>query len=544
MILGLDGATFHFISPMIEQGKLPTLAALKERGASGVLNSIFPPHTAAAWTTVMTGELPGAHGIFNFYGLDPSRYSRRTGPVTSEHTKGKTFFDLAGAQGMKVASIHVPMTWPAWQVNGVMFSGYPSPLGSPACAYPRSLAERFPTLNAISYTDAPEKRLKFALDHITEQTDVCETILREESPDLFMTVYQESDLAHHYLYRYYDSRSPAYTEEEHRRYGDYIHRNYAALDAALARLLAYAGPETTVFVLSDHGGTLSGPTAFHLNAWLAEKGLLTKRPERLSLTKAAYGVAKKMPDTVRAPLTKLAKRAGFNKALDSIYEVHEGAGLIDPAQTKAYRFTVCTQIEGIVLNVAGRQPEGIVQPGEEYEQLRDTLMADLRALRTPDTNEPLIYQMYKREEIFPGPYLDSLPDIILRLHPMYQVGGNFDGPLFKRLEPADLRGAWSGWHDDYGILYAAGPSIPAGQTIEDGQLVNIAPTVLRALGLAAPEWMAGKVQDGIFAEDTKETLVEVSDVPVLPSGAEDEEHTVTEEEEESIKERLRNLGYL
>lgn len=182
MILGLDGATFRFIRPLVAEGRLPTLAALMERGVSAPLESIYPPHTSAAWPTCFTGQTPGHHGAFNFYELELTKYSRRGPPTLSTARQGKTTFDVASRAGLKVAAIHVPMTFPAWKINGVMFSGYPAPAGSVACAYPRELAARFGDLTGATWTLNPEKRLAWSRQHIARQTEICEQVLTEISP--------------------------------------------------------------------------------------------------------------------------------------------------------------------------------------------------------------------------------------------------------------------------------------------------------------------------------------------------------------------------
>ncbi|HEX9036454.1 MAG TPA: alkaline phosphatase family protein [Ktedonobacterales bacterium] len=558
MILGLDGATFRFIRPMIAAGRLPALASLVERGASGELKSIYPPHTSAAWPTFFTGQLPGHHGAFNFYELELNQYSRRGAPTLSTARQGHTIFDVASRAGMKVASIHVPMTFPTWKVNGVMFSGYPAPAGSPACAYPRELAARWGDLTGITWTLDPDKRLAWSRRHIARQTEICEEALTEYQPDLFMTVFMESDWAHHYLMRYSDSRSPAYTEADGARYGDYINRMYEALDEALVRLLKHAGPDTTVIVVSDHGGTVSAPNAFHLNAWLAEQGLFT--PAGGSKTQTGYNLARPVIKRLKrfpirelreqswmrriAPLVDgtadLAKRTGLNRIMERAYEVVDSGTKFDPARTKAYRFQIVTQAEGIVINLAGRQPEGIVQPGDEYEALRDEIVAGLKALRTPE-GEPLMLDVYKREDVFPGPYMEGVPDIVTRLDPMYRVGTNPTAPLFTKLTADDVRGPLSGWHDDYGIMIVTGPGVANQTQVPNAELSNMAPTVLRALGMTAPDWMEGVVQPGVFDS-------EAEFVPAAVGGGGDEwqadDYEVTESEEQSIKERLQNLGYL
>jgi len=543
MIIGLDGATFEFVRPLAEAGRLPTLASLMARGASGELRSTFPAQTAAAWTTCITGQRPGTHGVFYFHELDPTSYSGRGRLTTSESKRGRTIFDVAGAQGMRVASMHVPATFPTWPVNGVMVSGYPTPMGSPACAYPCDLEARVSRLYELTKSQAPERRLRAWLDHIELLTDICEETLVREQPDLFMTVHQESDLAHHFFWRYYDPRCPAYTARDAQRYGDYIAQIYMALDRSVARLLMHAGPDTTIFVVSDHGGTLAAPNAFHVNAWLASEGYLQLSESAPSLLQRAYAVRRFIPASLRARVIGFIQRKEMGGVLDQLNEVYSGLAQVDRGRTQAYRFIWTAQVEGIVLNVAGRQPQGIVQPGAEYEALRDQIIARLRDLRTPDTNEPAVAEIYRREEICTSEYMDHMPDIIVRLHPLYRMGGNVRPPIFSRLTAAQVAGSWSGWHDDDGILIAAGPGIPAGATVAGASILNMAPTFLRALGLGTPAWMEGVVQEGIFVREAE--LAPVVEVAAVGAGRSDGEgYTLSAREEESIKERLSNLGYL
>jgi predicted AlkP superfamily phosphohydrolase/phosphomutase len=260
-----------------------------------------------------------------------------------------------------------------------------------------------------------------------------------------------------------------------------------------------------------------------------------------------------VPSAIRGRLSRVVAKAN----LEGFDELRSGLNQVDWAQTQAYRFMVTAQVEGIALNVVGRQPQGTVQPGHPYEQLRDRIIDGMRALRTPDTDEPLVEELYRREEIFGGKQVDNAPDIVFKLHPLYRVGGNLRGPQFTQLKASDLSGPRSGWHDDYGILIAAGADIPRGTLVTGAHMLNMAPTILNALGLRAPTWMDGTVQSSVFSGDTAPLRPETAEVPTLATepahpfaadsaGAESDDaaYALSGAEEESIKERLHNLGYM
>ena len=78
LVLGLDGATFDLLQPWIDEGHLPTLARLQREGASGPLESTFPPISAAAWSSFSTGVNPGKHGVVDFYYPRPGEYAINT----------------------------------------------------------------------------------------------------------------------------------------------------------------------------------------------------------------------------------------------------------------------------------------------------------------------------------------------------------------------------------------------------------------------------------------------------------------------------------
>ena len=100
LLIGLDGATFDILRPMMDQGRMPNLKGMIERGASGVLMSTIPPITPAAWTTFMTGKGPGKHGIVHF-----ARYNVRTNELTFNSpylVRTRTIVQLHGCADLRV----------------------------------------------------------------------------------------------------------------------------------------------------------------------------------------------------------------------------------------------------------------------------------------------------------------------------------------------------------------------------------------------------------------------------------------------------------
>ena len=109
-VLGLDGATWDLLEPLLQDGLLPNLARLHEQGSSGSLRSVFPPLSPVAWTGVMTGKNSGKHGIFEFleHGHDPLH-----GRVNSSRAiRSELLWEIAAKYGKKTVAGGVPMSYP------------------------------------------------------------------------------------------------------------------------------------------------------------------------------------------------------------------------------------------------------------------------------------------------------------------------------------------------------------------------------------------------------------------------------------------------
>ncbi|MDP9222803.1 MAG: alkaline phosphatase family protein, partial [Actinomycetota bacterium] len=126
-VIGLDGAAWHLVDPLIRAGEMPRLAALRARGAWGTLESTVPTYTPPAWTSAITGVNPGRHGIYGF-----AMGNAQNQPSMLAHVgliKAATLWEMANLQGARAGMFHVPLTYPpqeleGWMVSGMMTPGY------------------------------------------------------------------------------------------------------------------------------------------------------------------------------------------------------------------------------------------------------------------------------------------------------------------------------------------------------------------------------------------------------------------------------------
>lgn len=212
-------------------------------------------------------------------------------------------------------------------------------------------------------------------------------------------------------------------------------------------------------------------------------------------------------------------------------------GDVDWEHTAAYSLGNVGQI---YLNVAGREPQGIVTAAE-YEDVRQQIMDQLAELRDPATGERVVETIYRREEIYHGEQLDKAADIVFIPTRLEYFGfGEYEFGSHQIIE--SMKRGISGTHRMNGIFLAYGDAIKAGVQIEGASLLDLAPTILQLMSVPVPEHMDGKILDSTFSDDF---------VP-LPashngdwSASDDENGTgLTEEQKQIVAERLRGLGYV
>ncbi len=551
-ILGLDGATWDLAEPFIEAGDMPTLAALRKRGAHGVLRSTVPPVTFPAWSSFMTGTNPGKHGIFDFTRRMPGTYE--VAFVGSRDRRVPTMWKLLSDAGRRVAVIGVPTTYPPEPVNGIMVGGFDSPVATGidgSFVHPRTFYDEMTrAVGPYSITDFQEltigpdwhaDALPKILAAVDRKRDLACYVLRREPWDCFMLLFGEADTASHHFWMFADPRSPRFDPARAPRFGGALRDVYRRLDAALGAILAELPPDATVLVASDHGFGGAGTTVLHLNRWLAEHGWLAFRAGRRELgAKAARGVRRAaLAFLPRGIQERLVRRGG--RALARRLESWSRFGAIDMAQTHAFSEEL-NYAPSIWLNVRGRDPEGVVAPGAAYDALVEQIRQALLAWRHPANGVPIVARVHRRDEIYDGPLVAGAPDLVLEL--ALEDGYSFpclpttpaEARSIRRLAAhehvAGKGGGMNGSHRPEGLWVLSGPTVtPTAAT--EAAIVDVAPSVLHLAGMPVPAWMDGHLLPGIAGAATVAN-------EALELGAE----AIDQDHEGELRRRLHALGYL
>jgi predicted AlkP superfamily phosphohydrolase/phosphomutase len=523
LILGLDGADWAVIDPLLERGALPALAALVERGVRAPLASSVPPVSAAAWVTFLLGTGPGSHGVLDFRAVDARRYEGTTGHVvTANDYPKRTLFDFAGAAGLRVASVRVPMTFPAWPINGVMVAGPPTPDDRRLYTQPEGLADAL----ALGEMDIGNRLLEYPIERqvqiLRTQLERSErlgrTVAAMEPFGLTMVAVNTPDNAHHCFWHLRDGSGD-----------DLIDRLYGDVDRFVASMVS-ASPWDLVVVMSDHGGGPRPGRRVAVNAWLAHLGVLAARGGyRAGLSRAAAAGKR------HRKLVRVVRRWAPRALQRRVSAATQYAGAIDWRATSAFGVHLFHPYFGVELNVRGRQREGAVaseDAGRLRGELMETLRASARELGLP------IKEVTDRETIFGAAADRRLPDIVLRLEDDAEGVNDVSGPLVAPASPVGTHETKSS-HSPEGILVVAGEGVRpswAGQP----RLEDLAPTILAASGLRPPASMTGRVLEELF-EPGALALERATPAPVpsLQPAA-----PIGEDEEREIVAALQGLGYL
>jgi predicted AlkP superfamily phosphohydrolase/phosphomutase len=550
------------IEPWIGEGVLPNLARLVENGASGRLQSAIPPLTPPAWTSFMTGKNPGKHGIFHFLEPQPGSYAMRYSNAGSR--RAASIWRLLSDAGFTVGSVNVPFTFPPEKCAAFQISGMDTPSEKSAFIHPPELrAELEGELGKIDLeirylgfmsTDERRDQVLEGMARLDEQwTRIGLHLLEKHPADVMMLTFMSIDTVQHYFWHYMDARHFQHDARGAKKYGDAIQSVYRRLDAMVGRFLEKLPPETHVVVVSDHGGGPTSDRTVFLNRHLAQLGLLKYREGATSaLGKLRQRVVRAAYEAVRGALT-----SGQKKKLASLFpalrQKFEGAatsfGNIDWAGTKAYCSEVLASPPSIWINLKGARPNGIVEPGE-YEALRDFIAAKLGELRDPRDGSPVIPRVYKREELFHGPFAGEAPDLILDWWSdnAFQTGTSFPEdtakPVLQIRERAPMtEPEWSGTHRLDGILIVKGPAARKAAQIQGARLMDMTPTLLHLMGQKVPDDMDGRVLAELFTDEflrehpigAKSAAAEAEAVASTPYSA---------EEAAQVEERLKALGYI
>jgi len=280
LLIGWDAADWKVITPLMDSGKMPNLEKLVNTGVKGNIASLYPGLSPMLWTSIATGKRPFKHGILGF--TEPDPHSEGIRPITNLSRKTKAIWNILGQRGMKSNVIGWWPSHPAEPINGVMVSNhYPravAPFGqpwpmAPGTVHPARLIPSFRDLRlhpqeldaAVIRNFVPklaevdqekDRRIESVAKIIGDCTNICNAAvasMRYEPWDFTAVYFDAIDHFCHGFMRYHPPRLDWVDEADFHLYHRVVESGYVYHDRMLGRLLAEAGEETTVILVSDHG---------------------------------------------------------------------------------------------------------------------------------------------------------------------------------------------------------------------------------------------------------------------------------------------------
>lgn len=448
LIIGLDSAPAEIVFD--RRKEFPNLNRLLENGSYGTMRSSDPPITIPAWMVMSTGKDAGRLGLYGF--------RHRTGPTydkmwiaTAQSINEPAIWDVIGQAGGQSVLVSVPPSYPPRPLAGNRIGCFITPGADKDYTYPKELKaeieEKFgPYLFDVPFRIENRAEILKEIYRMTEKRfEVIQYLMRAKPWNLFMFVEIGVDRVQHAFWKFFDKTHHLY--EAGNEFEAVIVDYYKFVDGKIGALLKEAGDDTVVLAVSDHGAKrMKG--AFCINEWLIAEGDLV-----LGAVPARGASIEKTP--------------------------------IDWAKTKAWGWG--GYYARVFLNVEGREPQGIIKPAD-YEKEREALAERLRGIRGPN-GEKWATQVIKPNEYYDDARGDY-PDLMVYFDDLYWRSAGTLGWGTMYLAENDT-GPDDAVHAQHGMYIFYDPQAKV-STRKDIDITDIAPTVLKALGLPVPADMKGR----------------------------------------------------
>jgi predicted AlkP superfamily phosphohydrolase/phosphomutase len=513
IVIGLDSADKDLVLQWCDEGILPTIQALREKGAWATIRNPPNIYNGSVWPSFYTGLSPAKHHRYAYVKLDG--YSVKG--LRHTETKQEPFWNVLSRHGQKIALIDVPYAPVPEDLNGIEvidwlphdrtleppkhFDAANEPIAAindyrtpKLFTYPASLADEVKKFDEFDDPPAcersgrsPTEFRKFRdrqVKRVKSKTDLCIHFLEQRPWDFFMTVFHEPHDVGHECWHLHDPTHPKHDPALARSLGDPIKDVYIACDTAIGRILERAGSEATAFVYCSHG---MGPMADGLHVLDHVLSRLEGGPSKgLDRVVALNQAWAHTPAIMRKALTPARNRIRR--------KFHEA--LVSPTRSQRKCFAIPSNgdVGGIRINLIGREPHGLIRPGAEYDSFCKQLRQDLLELVDADSGESIIRDVVRYEDLYPrelytedlynGEYLSDRADLLVVWNKasFSAVTSPKTGRVAKTSQ-----GSRTGFHKEPGLVFACGPGIAPRALNHLVPVTDLAPTMTSMLGFPLPD---------------------------------------------------------
>jgi predicted AlkP superfamily phosphohydrolase/phosphomutase len=525
IILGVDGLDWNLANAWAAEGRLPVLRGLLSRSHALILGESNRPLPGSIWTDIATGCSAAVHGFLHEEQLRAGSYQMER--VDASRVSAAPFYKTLSDAGIRSAVVDFPVDYPIDGFNGIhvvdwatefklwRFETRPKSLAAQLVSkYGRHPLTDYPgTCTSLAGLLALKRKLAQGIE-IKRQFAVDLIQLRQH--EFVFIGFGELHKAGHFFWRFHDRTHPEFTDAEPELL-DSLRAMYEAMDRAVGSVLDQLENEDDLIVVTDRGMYADHRGDHLIDAILLKLGLAVQRATS-TVTPSSKSLRSRLLSA--RSLTKVyqwvARRLLSDKlheALLPFYRTAIGAAPpLDWTRTRVFRLPSVGN-SYLRVNLAGRDPAGVVSPGAQYDALLSEIAAQFRALINPETGEPAVEEVYFPAMQFRGPKAMQLPDVAIvwnSRNPIDAVASDAIGTIAGR-QQSDR----SGNHRPEGFALFRGPSFAAGRGESQGDARQLAPAILSRFGvevpkhyeMLAPEAISKAPSDGRAADTTPSTTI-------------------------------------
>jgi predicted AlkP superfamily phosphohydrolase/phosphomutase len=508
LAIALDAAEPDLIEKWMNEGYLKNLASQRAKGSYGRLSSSADWLAGSPWPTFYTGTMPDKHGIYHYlqWRSDKMDYER----PNPKWISAIPFWRQLG-DNYRVIAVDIPLAFPPNPFNGIEISGWAShdrifpPFSFPAEKI-KWVVKNFgkpPISDEVGGLQEMNEIMKVKEELICanqKETELVTSLIVNEEWDLFLCCLTSTHRGGHKFWDLTNLKGE-FSEEEKIQFKNSLRDIYQSCDDAIGKIIDCIDDDVSILIFSLHG--------MGANTTLTDKmlpGMISNilNGEKKSNKNRNNNYVKKIrnliPLKLRSDLRKL-----LPLWLQDKMTAYWRMGKSNWAATKA--FNLVADLQGYIrINLKGREKEGIVAEGEEYDKLCDQLTEGLMTFKDSESSEPIIESIKRKDELFKkGNGFDNLPDLLVKWKNkpasnyrkiVSSEFGEMEWPM-PGLNP-DGR---SGNHQPEGFLLAVGENIKTNSSFEKKHIIDLVPTILYILGIPITEDYDGEVIREILKEE-------------------------------------------
>jgi predicted AlkP superfamily phosphohydrolase/phosphomutase len=508
VVLGVDSLDLLLVERWAAQGLLPFFKSMLRDDALVRLSAVSRVLQGALWPSLLSGRSPGHHGTFYLTQLTSGTYN--LDQVEADHAPSDPYYARLEANGVRCAIVDIPNDMPIQGFKGLhvvdwltefqfwRFAAQPG-------AIKRQIEDRLgalskaggygPTRDSVEGHRLLRGRLEKS---IAMKSTFAKALLERRDLDHIFVTFAEAHKAGHFLWKYMDPSHPDHVETEP-YLRDSLLGIYRLLDQQLAELAGQLTVRDNLIIFSDHGMQANYRGDQFIGTILERLGLYTaQRASHLKDVSAQLSGAGNASYRVRATLRALIIGIAPESIGRKLRRWFGAAGRVDWSQTRV--FSLPTDRNSYLrVNLRGREPEGIVARGKEYEELLKFIEGEFRALVNAETGKPAVEAVFRVQELFPGRRADDLPDIAILWHSDVPINA-VESPRLGRIE-IRVREDRSGNHRSEGFLLARGPGIQPQVRDLYGDIMQIPGTMLALHGITCPDHYEMPPLNDLLARD-------------------------------------------